>query len=98
MTRSLMAEPASRRASQSGNSPTTAARLARIVVVALPRLRRNWLLASAAFAACGNIGRDLDGITRPHFLCWPEFQPGGWSLPRRAGAVARHRCAAGRTY
>src|SRR5438270_1581901 len=98
MTWALMAEPASRRASQSGSSATTAARLLRIVVVALPRLRRNWLLASAVLAAWGNMGRDLDAITPPRFPCSPGFRPGGWSPPQRAGDVVPHRCASGRMY
>src|SRR6266498_3225499 len=45
-----MARPASRSASQSGSSPTTAARLARIVWVALPMLRRSCVFASATLA------------------------------------------------
>ena len=49
----LIAAPASRSASQSATSPTTAARLARIVRVAWPRLRRCWVLASASRAAAG---------------------------------------------
>ena len=43
----LIAAPASRSSSQSASSPTTAARLARIVSVAWPRLRRSWVSASA---------------------------------------------------
>ena len=45
--------PASRSSSQSGSSATTSARLARIVAVALPRLRRNWVSASVRRAAAG---------------------------------------------
>ena len=51
---SLIAAPAARSAAQSGTSPTTAARLARMVPVALPRLRRSWVSASARRAAAGN--------------------------------------------
>src|SRR5580700_10546484 len=96
MTSALMVDPAVRRASQSGSSLTTEARLLRIVVVALPRLRRNWLLASANLAAWGNMGRGLEAITRPHFPCWPGFQPGGWSPRLHAGDAAHHRSASGR--
>src|SRR5438128_4712062 len=97
MTCALIADPAARRSSQSGSSLTTEARLVRIVVVALPRLRRNWLSASAVLAAWGNIGSDLDGITRPRFLCSPGFRPGGSSPRQRADDAALRRCAAGRT-
>src|SRR5919197_4748868 len=51
-----MRRPASRSSCQSGRSATTAARRARIVVVALCRLRRSWALRSAARAASGNGG------------------------------------------
>ena len=54
MVCALMADPAARSSSQSGSSPTTAARLARIVAVARPRLRRSWLSPSARRAATGN--------------------------------------------
>src|SRR6266566_4180591 len=54
MVWALIARPASRSSSQSGSSATTAARLARMVAVALPRLRRSWVLASALRAATGN--------------------------------------------
>src|SRR2546425_6879313 len=96
MTCALIADPAARRSSQSGSSLTTEARLVRIVVVALPRLRRNWLLSSAALAAWGNIGSDLDGITRPRFLYSQGFRPGAWLPRQRAGDAALRRCAAGR--
>ena len=49
----LIACPASRSASQSGTSATTAARFSRIVRVALPRLARSWVSASALRAAAG---------------------------------------------
>ena len=44
--------PAARSSSQSGSSPTTAARLSRMVVVACRRLRRSWASPSA-LARCG---------------------------------------------
>src|SRR5260221_13218449 len=96
MTCALIADPAARRSSQSGSSLTTEARLVRIVVVALPRLRRNWLLSSAVLAAWGNIGSDLEGLTRPRFLSSQGFRPGGWLPRHRAGDAAPPRCAAGR--
>jgi hypothetical protein len=49
----LIAAPASRNASQSGTSATLAARLARIVLVALPTLRRICVSASSLRAAAG---------------------------------------------
>src|SRR5258706_11410190 len=98
MTCALMVDPAARRASQSGSSLTTERRLLRIVVVALPRLRRNWLLDSAVLAAWGNIGRDLDAITRPRFPYEPGFLPGGRWLHRCADDAILHRCASGRRY
>src|SRR5674536_354185 len=54
-TRSLVARPASRSSCQSGSSPTTEARLSRIVVVALRKLRRSWVSARALPAAAGNL-------------------------------------------
>jgi hypothetical protein len=54
MARALIAAPASRSASQSGSSLTTWARLALMVLVALPRLRRFWASASPIRAAAGN--------------------------------------------
>ena len=75
--RSLISAPASRSASQSGTSPTTRARLSRIVVVAWPRLRRSWLSASAARAARGK-----PSFTRPP---WPGSRPGASTrTPARA--------------
>ena len=47
IARALIAAPASRSASQSASSAIAASRLARIVVVALPRLRRSWRVAAA---------------------------------------------------
>src|SRR5215469_10506343 len=51
-----MAAPAARSASQSGSSPTTRARLARMVLVALRRFRRSWGSARATLAALGKSG------------------------------------------
>ncbi len=51
MVCALIDDPVERKASQSGSSPTTAAHFVRMVVVAFPRLRRNWLLDSAVLAA-----------------------------------------------
>ena len=85
--RSLISAPASRRASQSGTSPTTRARLSRIVVVAWPRLRRSWLSASAARAARGK-----PSFTRPP---WPGSRPGASRARPRASGAARRRCASG---
>ena len=52
--RSLIARPASRRASQSGISSTASARLARMVWVALPMLCRSCVSASDSRAASWN--------------------------------------------
>jgi hypothetical protein len=51
MACALMASPASRSSSQSGNSATARSRLARISPVALPMLRRSWASARVTFAA-----------------------------------------------
>src|SRR6266566_6186457 len=97
ITCALIADPAARRASQSGSSLTTESRLARMLAVALPRLRRSWLLPKAVLAAWGNGGRDLDGITEPRFLCWPGFRPNeSWSH-RHADDAGHRQSAAGRT-
>ena len=53
ITSVLIADPASRRASQSGISSTTRARLARMVEVAWARFRRSWAFASSLRAAFG---------------------------------------------
>src|ERR1051326_7361151 len=98
MVRALIEDPAERKASQSGSSPTTAARFARIVVVAFPRLRRNWLSDSAVLAACGNIGKALDAITGPRFLYWPGFRPGGPLSHRHAAGAALHQYVISRMY
>ena len=56
-----MARPASRRASQSGSSSTTFARLARMVWVALPMLWRSWVSARASLAASWNFTAGVVG-------------------------------------
>ena len=86
IARALIAAPASRSASQSGTSSTTAARLARIVEVALPRLRRSWGLASATLARCGKPA----GALMP---CSPGPPPGASPGRRHAGGSAPRRCA-----
>ncbi len=63
MTSVLIAEPASRSASQSGTSPTTAARLARMVDVACARLRRSCVFWSASRAASGNDPPQRSGVS-----------------------------------
>ena len=85
----LIAAPASRSASQSATSPTTAARLARIVRVAWPRLRRCWVLASASRAAAGK----PSPVTRPPSR--RGSRRGARSASRLARGRARRRCAAG---
>ena len=84
----LSAAPASRSCVQSSSSPTAFARLTRIAVVALPRLRRSWASASAFFAAAG----------KPAVIPAP---PGSRRCAsrgrRRAGGRARRRCASGTT-
>src|SRR5215472_1633681 len=76
MASALMAWPAARRSSQSGSSATTAARLARIVLVAFARFRRSWVLASALRAAAGNGSAPRR---------WPTPR-GATGMPRNAGA------------
>ena len=71
IARALIPAPASRKASQSGTSATLAARLARIVLVALPTLRRIWVSASSLRAAAENLScsrgrQDLGQVHDPH--------------------------------
>ena len=75
-----MAAPAARSSAQSGSSPTTAARLALMVPVALARLRRSWASPRASLAASGN------GL--PPRRC-PT--PGGAvGMPRKTWVIGRH--------
>ena len=87
IARALIAAPALRSSSQSASSRPTRRRLSRIVVVALPRLRRSWLSCSARAPPRGagvHVRRqDLGQVQRAH-----------------AGALARaarRRCASGRS-
>src|SRR5918999_3260170 len=81
---SLIASPAARSSSQSGNSPTTAPRFARIADVAFPRFRRSCEFWSAARAAFGKLTtrapRRGEGCER-----------------RRADARVLRLCASGRS-
>src|SRR5918995_1334011 len=90
IARALIAAPASRSASQSSSSATAAARLARIAVVALPRLRRSCAFASASRAAAGK--PTLEDITVPMM---PTELPQGrylscaFGIPPDAGGQTR---------
>ena len=84
IVRALIAEPAARSASQSSSSAIVLSRLARIVVVALPRLRRSWASCSVSWAAAGNL------------IPAPPGSPRGAPRARRSAAcAARRRCASG---
>ena len=85
IVRALIAEPAARSASQSSSSAIVASRLARIVVVALPRFRRSCASCRVSCAAAGN----------PFIPGPPGSPPGGRSALRPAAAAARPRCASG---
>src|SRR6478735_6218759 len=76
----LMADPASRSASQSGTSPTTAARFDRIVAVAWARLRRRRVSASASRAAAGK-GRSPVSCPTAVSAGGPGTRPRG--IPRK---------------
>ena len=90
--RALIAAPASRRSCQSGSSPTTDARLARIVAVALPRLRRSWASSRATAAAAANPSRQNQApAARLGFASLRLTVP---PKPRR-GAPSAPRCARG---
>ena len=82
--RALTAAPASRSSSQSAAPPPPAARLPRIVVVALPRLRRSWRVARApdAWRRRGNAAPVLTSRAPP------GSRPGASSARRRAGGAA----------
>src|SRR5829696_2240041 len=68
MMRFFRALPASRRASQSGISSTATLRFSRMVRVALPRLFRIWVSASASRADCSKVG------------VLPSEKASGWDL------------------
>src|SRR5580704_16818910 len=100
-TSSLIAAPAARSSCQSGTSATAATRLARIVEVAWPRLRRSWLSCSALAAATGNgaswrscpTPRGAVGIPRnltSSPLCAAEIPPARFT-PRSGGFLLQHR-------
>src|SRR5829696_251960 len=83
MVCTLSWRPASRSSSQSGTSETTCARLARIVPVAFPRLRRSCVSASARLAATGN-------FSSPRRLPTPRGEVGGSAgIPNITGALMR---------
>ena len=97
-TRSLIARPASRSSSQSASSATTSARLARIVCVAWPRLRRSCVSASAVRAACGNgiagtAGRSSAGRRARRRASLGRGQDLGDVHRAHAGPLARERAA-----
>ena len=73
MVSALIASPARRSSSQSPTSATTPARLARMVRVACPRLRRSWVSASARCAAAGK-----DSVPRR----WPYGSEATVGMPR----------------
>ena len=81
---SLTAWPAAFNSAQSGSSSTTAARLARIVVVALARLRRSCESRSVTLAAFGKLTRRAP-------------PPGARRARPCAGARGRRRSASGRS-
>ena len=85
IARALIALPASRSASQSSSSAIVLSRLARIVVVALPRLRRSCESRRVLRAAAG----------KPFIRAPPGSRPGAPRARRCAGAAARRRCASG---
>ena len=104
MVAALTCWPATRSCSQSGTSPTTRARLARIVWVAWPMLRRSWVSASARRAAAGN-GSSARSCPTPRGACTgmprnvaltasPPARPRSRRGSRR-GAGCGCRCAAG---
>lgn len=79
----LIAEPVSRSCSQSGSSPVTARRLARMEWVALPRLRRSCSLPSSSWAARGK-------VRSPRRWPVPYGERGGTAgIPRKVSFVAR---------
>ena len=83
----MIAAPASRSASQSARSATTAARFVRIVAVARPRFARSWSSASAVRAASGNGGvprNDGSGRSagRPR-ASWPTLRARSRVVPGR---------------
>ena len=85
IARALIAAPASRSSSQSGSSEIVRSRLARIVWVALPRLRRSWESCSDSWAAAG----------KPFIPSPPGSRPGASPARRSAACAARRRCASG---
>ena len=99
MVCSLSALPASRSSSQSGTSSTTCWRLSRMVAVALPRLRRIWVSASARCAAAGKAGLPSQVTLIPappgrcRLRCWRGSRPDARCAPRSAAGTARRRCA-----
>ena len=86
MTSRLIADPASRSCSQSGFSPTTWARLARMVWVALRRLERSWPLRNSWWAAAVK-------PSSPRRWPTPAGARGGVGRPRFTGLIGFPRSA-----